>query len=97
LAVEDRNFSVYITTNHKTCFNENWIHTSQCKSNTLLSLRHLNVQEDVNMKYIHTTDVSPQALVARNYPPTHTLYNFLLTYLFSSLFPYFNLYVSIFI
>jgi hypothetical protein len=23
------------------------------------------------MKYIHTTDVSPQALVARNYPP-HT-------------------------
>jgi sarcosine oxidase delta subunit len=56
LAVEDRNFSVYITTNHKTCFNENWIHTSQCKSNTLLSLRHLNVQEDVNMKYIHTTD-----------------------------------------
>jgi hypothetical protein len=28
----------------------------QVKSNTLLSLGHLNVQEDVKMRYIHTTD-----------------------------------------
>jgi hypothetical protein len=35
---------------------DNFRYLYQVKSNTLLILRHLSVQENINMKHIHTTD-----------------------------------------